>query len=105
MDPTPQQISAMADELSALAKCLETSTDPSAIKETKAAVVMKAKSLIGQVQNPMDAAMDHVTNVSLFQKIPTWSISDIFALRYLWYRLLVHSWKSVYSKPFHRTEA
>jgi hypothetical protein len=65
MDPTPQQISAMADELSALAKRLETSSDPGAIRHTKAAVVMKAKHLIGQVQDPMDAVLDHVTNVSL----------------------------------------
>jgi hypothetical protein len=65
MDPTPQQISAMADELSALAKSLETSSDPDAVRHTKAAVVMKAKHLIGQIQDPMDAVMDHVTNVSL----------------------------------------
>lgn len=63
MDPTPREISAMADELSALAKSLETSTDPSAMKDTRAAVVMKAKNLINHVQNPMDAVMDHVTNV------------------------------------------
>lgn len=66
MDPTPQQISAMADELSALAKSMETCNDPTAIRHTKAAVVLKAKNLIGQVQDPMDATMDHVTNVSLF---------------------------------------
>jgi hypothetical protein len=65
MDPTPQQISAMADELSALAKSLETSSDPSLTKQTTAALVMKAKHLINQVQDPMDAVMDHVTNVSL----------------------------------------
>lgn len=65
MDPTPERISAMAEELSALAKSLETTSDPGAIKHTKAAVVLKAKNLIGQVQDPMDATMDHVTNVSL----------------------------------------
>lgn len=65
MDPTPQQISAMAEELSALAKSLETSSDPTAIRHTKAAVIMKAKNLIGQAQDPMDTVMDHVTNVSL----------------------------------------
>lgn len=73
MDPTPQQVSAMADELSTLVKSLETSNDPSALKETKAAVVMKAKSLIGQIQDPMDAVMDHVTNVSPSQETTTWS--------------------------------
>lgn len=65
MDPMPQQISGMAEELSALAKSVETSIDPAAIKHTKAAMVMKAKNLIGQVQDPMDAVMDHITNASL----------------------------------------
>jgi hypothetical protein len=63
MDPTPQQISAVAEELSALTKSIETSNDPLATKHAKAAVVMKAKNLITQVQDPMDACMDHVTNV------------------------------------------
>jgi hypothetical protein len=65
MDPTPQQISAMADELSALAKRLETSSDPHAMRNTRADVVLKAKSLISQVQDPIDAIMDHITNVRL----------------------------------------
>ncbi|ERF69275.1 hypothetical protein EPUS_03979 [Endocarpon pusillum Z07020] len=53
----------MAEELSALAKSLETSNDPTVIRNTKAAVVMKAKNLIGQVQDPMDVVMDHITKV------------------------------------------
>ncbi len=65
MNPTPQQISAMAEDLSALSRSLETSSDPGATKHTKAAIVMKAKHFIAQVQDPMDAVMDHVTNVGL----------------------------------------
>jgi hypothetical protein len=65
MDPTPLQISAMADELSALAKNMEASSDPAAIKHAKGDFILKAKALIGQVQDPMDAVMDHVTSVSV----------------------------------------
>lgn len=65
MDLSPQQITAMADELAALAKSLETSSDPATMKHTKADFVLKAKNLIGQVQDPMDAVMDHFTNVGV----------------------------------------
>lgn len=80
MDPTPQQISAMADELSALAKSLETKSDPREVKHTKAAVVLQAKELISQVQDPMDAVMDHVTNVRLLllRRGLGMEITDIF---------------------------
>lgn len=65
MDPTRQQISAMADELSVLVKSLETAGDAAAAKHARAAIVMKAKNVISHVQDPMEAVMDHVTNVSL----------------------------------------
>ena len=65
MDPTPQQITAMAEELSALAKELECSKDPGAIRNTKAALVIKAKDLIGQAQDPLEAVMDHISTVGL----------------------------------------
>lgn len=67
MDPTPQQITAMAEELSALAKRLECAKDPGAIKHTKEALVIKAKNLIGQVQGPLDVVMDHISQVGLSQ--------------------------------------
>ncbi|KAF7507060.1 hypothetical protein GJ744_010988 [Endocarpon pusillum] len=57
------RMSAMVEELSALAKSLETYNDPTAIRHTKAAV-MKTKNLIGQVQDPMHAVMDHITNLT-----------------------------------------
>jgi hypothetical protein len=107
MDPSPAQISAMADELSALAMSLETASDPAATKHARAAVVMKAKNLIGQVQDPMEAIMDHVTNVSLLP-FDSGSRSKHLILsssRSLWSPQHAPSWKSVSSKQYRPTEA
>lgn len=90
----------MAEELSALAKSLETSNDPTAIKNARAAVVMKAKNLISQVQDPMDAIMDHVTNVSPLSSVSSFDSVDLNMClsRYLWSPLHALSWRLVFSK-------
>jgi hypothetical protein len=67
MDLSPQRITALAEELSALANSLETFSDPATIKYSKEAFVLKAKNLIAQVQDPMDAVMDHFTNVGVLK--------------------------------------
>lgn len=60
------QVAALADELASLAKGLAaTEADPIAKKHQTHAVVMKAKSLITQIQDPMEACMQHTTNVRL----------------------------------------
>lgn len=64
VDPTSRQLSAMVDELSGLAKRLENPGDQSDVRQTQAAVIMKAKAIVRHAQDPMDAVMDHVTNVS-----------------------------------------
>ena len=63
MDPSPDEIAALADELSTLAKGLKDQKDPtSKLFQSKAAVI-KARALITAVQDPFDAAMDHTTNL------------------------------------------
>lgn len=65
MDPSPEEIVALADQLSQLAKTVATAQDPKSRKSQTAALVMQAKQLIWQTQDPFDAIMDHVVNVSL----------------------------------------
>lgn len=66
METSPDQIAALADELASLAKGLAAAgdIDPMTKRHQTHAVVMKAKSLINQIQDPLEACMDHTTNVS-----------------------------------------
>jgi hypothetical protein len=63
MDPTPEEITALADQLSQLAKSAAASKDPKEKKHHTQALVLQAKKMIAQIQNPFDAIMDHVVNV------------------------------------------
>jgi hypothetical protein len=63
MDPTPEELTALADQLSQLAKSAAASTDPKEKKHQTQALVLQAKKMIAQIQDPFDAIMDHVVNV------------------------------------------
>ena len=66
MGPSSDQVAALADELASIAKGLAaTEADPMARKRQTHAVVMKAKALISEIQDPMEACMQHTTNVRL----------------------------------------
>ncbi len=65
MDPSPEEITALADQLSQVAKYVAFARDPTTRKQQTAAVVLQAKQLIWQIQDPYDALMDHIVNVSL----------------------------------------
>ncbi|EXJ79628.1 hypothetical protein A1O3_07907 [Capronia epimyces CBS 606.96] len=62
MDPSQEEISALAGQLSQLANSVTSSQDPMFRKQQTAALVMQAKQLIWQVQDPFDAIMDHIVN-------------------------------------------
>ena len=66
MEASPVQIAALADELAILAKGLAAADNdgPIAKRHQTHAVVMKAKSLINHIQDPLEACMEHTTNVS-----------------------------------------
>lgn len=66
MEASPEQIAALADELAILAKGLAAADNagPMAKRNQTHAVVMKAKSLINQIQDPLEACIQHTTNVS-----------------------------------------
>lgn len=66
MDASPQQVSALADKLSQLARDIETAPDPMTRKMQTSNLVMQAKKTIWAVQDPIDAMMDQVASVSLF---------------------------------------
>jgi hypothetical protein len=68
MDPTPEEITALADQLSQLAKSAAASTDPKEKKHQTQALVLQAKKMIAQIQDPFDAIMDHVVNVRISTK-------------------------------------
>lgn len=63
MDPSPEEITAMADQLTQLAKSVAASTDPQEKKLQTRNLVLQARQMIAQVQDPFDAIMDHVINV------------------------------------------
>jgi hypothetical protein len=65
MDPSPVEIAALAEQLSQAAKYVAFARDPTTRKEQTAALVLQAKQLIWQIQDPYDALMDHIVNVSL----------------------------------------
>lgn len=67
MGASPDQVAALADELAALAKGLAgPEADPTAKKRQTHAVVQKLKCAITQIQDPLEACMQHTTNVCLF---------------------------------------
>ena len=63
MDPSPGEITALANQLNQLAKQVVSAQDPVTRKHQTAALVMQAKQLIWRVQDPFDALMDHIVNV------------------------------------------
>ena len=63
MDASSDEIAALADELSVLAKGLKDQKDPMSKLFQSKATVLKARALIAAVQDPFDAAMDHTTNI------------------------------------------
>jgi hypothetical protein len=69
MDPSPEEVTAMADQLSQLAKSVAASTDPKEKKLQTRKLVLQAKQMIAQIQDPFDAIMEHVVNVRrIFQR-------------------------------------
>ncbi|EXJ80351.1 hypothetical protein A1O1_08495 [Capronia coronata CBS 617.96] len=62
MDPSPDEIRALAGELSQLANGVASAQDPMARKQQTTALIMQAKHLIWAVQDPFDAVMDHIVN-------------------------------------------
>lgn len=67
MAASRDQVAALADELASLAKGLaDPEADPTAKKRQTHAVVQKLKSAITQIQDPLEACMQHTTNVCLF---------------------------------------
>jgi len=63
MDTSPEEITALADQLSQLAKDVASAQDPMTQKHQTAALILQAKQLIRQVQDPYEAIMDHIVNV------------------------------------------
>jgi hypothetical protein len=63
MDPSPDQIAALADQLSQIARDVASAQDPVSKKHQVNALVMQAKKTIWAVQDPVDALMDQVVNV------------------------------------------
>lgn len=77
MDPSPEEITALADQLSQLAKSIAASTDPKEKKLQTQRLVLQAKQMIAQIQDPFDAIMDHAVNVSIVIKAQMMIIADI----------------------------
>ena len=64
MDPSPEEIVALASRLNQLAKQVASAQGPVTRKHQTTALVLQAKHLIWRVQDPFDALMDHIVNVS-----------------------------------------
>jgi hypothetical protein len=64
MDPSPDQIAALADQLGQIARDVASAQDPVSKKHQVNALIMQAKKTISVVQDPVDALMDQVVNVS-----------------------------------------
>lgn len=64
MDSSPEELIAMAEQLTQLAKSVATSKDPFEKKLQTRGLVLQAKQMIAQIQDPFDAIMDHVVNAS-----------------------------------------
>lgn len=64
MDPSAEEMAALASKLSAMANDLAQKPDQGKKKEMQKALVMQAKQLIWQCQPPFDAIMDLTVNVS-----------------------------------------
>jgi hypothetical protein len=62
MDPSPEELIALAEQLNEVAKNAASSPDPSTRKQQIAALVLQAKQLIWRVQDPFDALMDHIVD-------------------------------------------
>lgn len=67
MDPSAEEIIALAEQLTQTAKGLASETHPPARKQQTACLVLQAKQLIWSVQDPHDALMDHIVNVRMRQ--------------------------------------
>ncbi len=63
MDPTPEEIGALAEQLNKLAANISDAQGAVERKQQTAALVLQAKHLIAKVQNPFDALVDHIVNV------------------------------------------
>jgi hypothetical protein len=65
MDPSPEQISALAEQLSQLARNLSTEQDPKARRMQTSNLVMAAKKTVSTLQEPMETLTDQITLVNL----------------------------------------
>lgn len=64
MEPSSEQLLALAEQLKSLAQDLATSDDPKSKKVLTASLVQEAKNLIWAAQDPLDHLMDQIVNVS-----------------------------------------
>lgn len=70
MDPSPDHLVSLVDEISSLTKLYTTNLDGFQKRQAQSALIIKAKQFINQAIDPMEAAIDHMTNVSLFKDSP-----------------------------------
>ena len=64
MDPSSEHILALADQLKLAAQDAAAAEDPKTKKLQTANLIMQAKNLIWQVQDPFDQLMDQVVSVT-----------------------------------------
>jgi len=64
MDPALEQATARIDKMSFLAKTLAATSDPQAKNLVTQDLVLEAKQMVNEIQNPFDALMDQVVVVS-----------------------------------------
>ncbi|KAL2428869.1 O-methyltransferase desB [Exophiala dermatitidis] len=62
MESSAEETIALANQISQLANNVVSARDPMSRKQQTAELVMQAKQLIWQVQDPFDAIMDHIVN-------------------------------------------
>ena len=63
MDPSPEEISALADQLSQLAKDMAATKDPISRKVQVQNLCLEAQKMIRAIQDPVQGMMDTVTTV------------------------------------------
>ena len=63
MEASPQEITALAEQLTQLVGGLESCPDPTSKKLQVSEIVLQAKKIIWQAQDPFEAMMDHIGHV------------------------------------------
>ena len=68
MDPSPEEISALADQLSQLGKDMAATKDPVSRKVQVQNLCLEAQKMIRAIQDPVQGMMDTVTTVGTILK-------------------------------------